>query len=230
MKKITLSLLLVLTIIAPALSQDVLNGIGKIRLGSNISILNEIGLGEPIVVDDWYNFVGTRESAIYIEQYDENKNKESRFDFSISVFIPKFEVVEGVFILDVILSFYDNQLWNIESIYLNQEFLELLALKYGEPELSSVTEDKYYTNRLTGATIVKTDYTHTRIYTTNDQNIECYSELSKKHDSKGEARMNAQFVLRDKSVYNTIDALWGEYQERQSQRKLEERKSLLEQL
>ncbi|MDR1199896.1 MAG: hypothetical protein LBK94_12955 [Prevotellaceae bacterium] len=126
-------------------TQKIIDGIGKLKLGSSPSVLSEIGydLGKAIQVDDGTTYIrkvyGKYTENIIYQLFSDTKDKYGISDAShhplVKVFyIPKYEPVDNIVCEGLTLKYFNDSLYYINTrnpFKLGDAF----KLKYGEPEL-----------------------------------------------------------------------------------------------
>lgn len=220
-----------------ASAQQKIDGIGKLRLGAPVELIDELGLGTPKLVGSDLDFYKMERSS-YIEPksiYEMTPpGEEKRYgeqwpkvqDERV-FYISEYEIVSGVVLKKVQLHFYKNALYSIVAES-NRNFEELLTLKYGKPKLEVKTEDKKYTNTFTGATITKTDEHYFSEWATNDEDIKCFSMLLKMHNRKGESNISYTFTLERSDIKYDIGAEARQREQSAKDEELNKKKQLLE--
>jgi hypothetical protein len=176
-------------------AQNVINGIGKLKLGSPPSVLAEIGydLDKAIKVNDQDTYLGKvyeNYSGYSIYQlFPDEKRKygisNASYHPSVKVFyIPKYEPVEGIVCYGLTLKFFNDSLYYIQT-HNPSKLEDAFTLKYGKPQVDLKEEERHYVNGY-GAEITKTDQRFKMTYETGNPQITCVSTLSIWHDRKGE--------------------------------------------
>lgn len=179
MKKIILLCLLI--ILCTNINAQNINGIGKIRLGMTVSELRDIFGEDMKAAKDFNNGITNT--------------------FMISKYVP----IEGYYINDFNLSFYNDSLYAMYSIeYTNIK--DALTLKYGEPKIEHKKEIKEYVNGF-GNTIEKLDQSFDFRWDTGSPDITCYYRDKVKHNSSGEPNRYTVFGIENKRVFNEVKKL-----------------------
>ena len=226
MKKIILATVFAL---AASLSQAQghrINGLGTLKLGSNVSIMEEFGF---IVKATDYSDVLKYSKYTCELMGDTNSTSQptiyGKADPRARVFIvPKVKLTESIEIKKVFLTFLNDTLVGIQCDY-NSDLNSALDLKYGKSELQSQKEPHKFTRTYTGEEITLTDETFTNKW--GDNKIECTSTFMKYYSGSIEAKYLTYFYLANKNAIESIDKASGECKERARIRKEEEKKKEL---
>jgi len=204
MKKIML-LALATMLTLNVISQTPLTGIGKLKLYSPISLINELGYNENTkIIDnksDFFKYAYKKSSGDNIYEIVQDSTKEKFYGgyYNKDVrkfYLPSYKVIPTLEINCLNLVFYKDTLISIKCNG-STELGEALDLKYGNSNLDLKTEDHTFTYTYTGATVIKTDETYTKTWNTNTKNITCNSVLMIWYDSKGEKLSDYTFSLSD---------------------------------
>lgn len=153
MKIKILSLMLILISTSLGLAQTKLDGIGKIRLGMTFEQLRE--------------FIITPETRML----DHHHN----VDDLLIIQIARYEPIKGYYLKGMTLSFYKEQLFEIETNTNERgstNIDEALTIKYGEPQTETSNEPKVFQNGF-GATFTRTERITKKEWRTNAPFIEC---------------------------------------------------------
>jgi hypothetical protein len=196
-----------------ASAQNVIDGIGKLKLGSSPAVLSEIGYtSDPIEVkerDVYFDKVykkskGTDVYLILPNEKLESKITGSSFHPNVKMYcIPSYQPVEGVVIESLTLKY-----WNDSLYYINcnnpSKLIEAFELKYGKAKLDLKEKEREYVNGY-GNTITKIDKTYTQTFDTGNPKIECESILSIWHDSKGKESFIHFLTLNYVDIYELVN-------------------------
>ena len=201
--------LLFLLLFIPAIScysQNVIDGIGKIKLGCDPSILSELGYSNsPIEVEYlssiffskvYEKYVGT--DCYLITPSKEDPTTENLKEY----YIPTYDPINSVNLKGITLSFYNDYLYKIK---INKEdgLSEAFDEKYGKHELKSEAKEKHYVNGL-GNKITKLDETFRSTWNTGNENIICIDHLSSYHNHKGERTIISYFMIYDNQISEKV--------------------------
>jgi hypothetical protein len=190
-----------------------IEGIGKLKLGSSPSVLSEIGydLDKAISVNDqttyfrnvYKKYMGNNLYQLFPDQKNKNGISDATYHPSVKVYyIPKYEPVESLICQGITLKYFNDSLYYIKTE--NPSKLEdAFKLKYGKPEIDLKEEDKYYVNGL-GIEIVKTDKTFKMTYETGNPETTCVSTLMSWHDSKGKQSSMYYLILSIPQISNLV--------------------------
>lgn len=169
-------------------SKNIIDGIGKLKLGSSTKLLKEIGY-DPETATSKFSFEN-------ISKLLPDSNNANTFPFSnhplVKVFrIPKYEPVKGINCEYLILSYFNDSLYSI-VIHNPNDLEEAFKLKYGEPEyfmeerevdlneLSSngvriPTIDVIHMSPIKSSTYQKNDKLYRAVYNSGSEDVECYA-------------------------------------------------------
>lgn len=235
MKKIILFALM--SIISLVSYSQSINGLGKFKLGSNISIINEfgeIGKIDGISHDNYdmiYSFCHKeREWAIVEYIYDTNKIDQistgSIINANPAPLCRTFEITNPVKINDEVtleevrLIFINDTLVSIETSY-SSALNEALDLKYGKIEPKITETPHKFTRTIDGSKITLTDFDADIDRSTII--IECHSKLHKYYSGSIEPKYFSYFILQNKNAMKKIKLETSKYKKRAEER-IEERK------
>lgn len=202
MKKILLLFLLIVSCLN--IKAQSIDGIGKIRLGMTVSELRDI-FGEEIKTTKDFNGGITN-------------------TFMLSKYIP----VEGYYINDFNLSFYNDSLYAMYSIE-DTNIKDALSLKYGEPKMEQKKETKEYTNGF-GNTIEKIDQSFEFTWDTGNDDIICYYRDRVVHNSNGKPNRYTVFGIENQIVFNKIKMIKQEKNKTESEKQKQEKLKELDNL
>ena len=189
-----------LTCITLLAKSQIINGVGVIKLGMTISEIKE-------------QFPDIKESDDF--------NKGITKTFILSKYIP----VDGHYIDDFYLSFYNDSLYAMYTI--NQtNIYEAFKIKYGEPKIEHNTTPKEYINGL-GNTIIKEDESFKFEWNTGNPDIICYYNDQVKHDSSGKPTRYVSFGIENQKIFQEVKAILTNENEKQQK---EEKEKLLKKL
>ncbi|MDR0606204.1 MAG: hypothetical protein LBG80_18145 [Bacteroidales bacterium] len=176
-------------------AQNIINGIGKLKLDSPPSILTEIGydLDKAIKVNSmeeyhgkvYRNYTGHSLYQLFPDEKRKYGITDASYHPSVKVFyIPKYEPVEGLVCSGLTLKFFNDSLYFIET-YNPSELEDAFALKYGKPQVNLEEKDKQYTTRY-GTKVTKTDQTFKMTYETGNPQTTCIATILIWYNNKGE--------------------------------------------
>ena len=234
MKKKFLSIIF-LSMVVGLNAQTKITGFGKLKLGSPVTIINELGYNkiEPISKSDDYfrkvygNTSGTKIYELIADSTQEYQVQGSSLDPRVKVyFVPKYSVTDNIEIKSVKLKFFNDSLIEIFCDG-NSKLEEALTIKYGEPKKDLKEKEKTYTYTYTGAKVTKTDQTFTSEWQTNDKNITCRRVLMKYYNDEGKENYISYVRLANTSHDNDISKVENLIKERIKNRKLLEKKKAL---
>jgi hypothetical protein len=218
-------------------SQTQITGFGKLRIGSPLTLLNDLGYPSDIkVVNNDHSYFGnayenTTGKNICLIVSDSITGENSAYGyFNPDVryyYVPRFKVTDNIEISQVELRFYKGKLYSIRC-YPSSEFSEALSLKYGKPEMKVDKEDHTFTYTYTGATVVKTDATYTSTWKTNVPNYTCEEVLRKWYSDEGKEYYYHKLTLCDSSNDEEISNKEIAYKKRIDEKKLQEKKKSLD--
>lgn len=234
MKKIIFTLVIIFSCFAGN-SQTKITGFGKLKLGSPITMINEMGNKvEPISNNKDYirkvykNTTSNNIFELLADSTQKYQISDVSLDSRVRVFvIPKYSITETIEIKSVVLKFFKDMLIEIHCDG-NEKLDEALTLKYGEPEKDLKKEEHQFTYTYTGNKVTKIDQTFTSKWQTNDPNISCTSTLMKWYSSKGEENFASFVLLSDKSHNDEIIKTETAIKERIKNRELLQKKQSLE--
>jgi hypothetical protein len=223
--KKTILTLLFLYIYIGLNAQTKITGFGKLKLGSPITIISEMGYSvESISTNqDYYKkiwkskYSGTSATKIYEFIADSTQDSQitsSSLDPRVRVFwISNYSVTDGIEIKAVKLKFFNEKLIDIYCDG-NEKLDEALTIKYGDPQKDVKEEEKKFTYTYTGNTVTKIDRTFTSKWETNDKNITCVGVLMKWYNNEGEENYLTYVQLSDNSYNEEINKVETTIKER----------------
>lgn len=199
-------------------AQNVLDGIGKLKLGSSKEVLKEIGYtSEPIVVNnsnDYYSKVYKKYNGNNTYKIEPNPKEDKHiiqaiFNPNVEViYLPKYQL-SSVLLEGIMLEYLNNELYSINIDY-SKELDDAWDLKYGKAKIDLKEEEKEYKDGY-GRSVTKTDEDMKLTWETNDADISCSRRLHKYHNSKGEVNYSNYYQIFRKSVYIEIILQDDEY-------------------
>lgn len=207
MKKV-LMLALMAILFQSGYTQVKITGVGKLKLYSDISLINELGYSPKTkkicTMDDYFKYVYKKSSGdkiyeIYADSINGINgcygyyNKDIRF-----FYVPKYDLISDLTITGLELLFYRDSLISIKCDG-ETKLCDALDLKYGKSKLDLKEKEHTFTYTYTGAQATKTDETYTYTWNTNDPNVTCNNVLKKWYTDKGEEMFFHTFTLSNTS-------------------------------
>lgn len=183
MKKISFLFFLLFSV--NVCGQNILNGIGKIKLGMSFEEIREIVQTELTPRKHYWNV-------------DEVRKFEVR----------KYEPIEGYYIVNLEFSFYKNKLFMMESRG-KTNIDEALTIKYGKPKTTIEEEPVSFTNGF-GAVTTKKNRSSFMKWNTGNKDIECiFFHISSYIAVKGDIYPNigTSFELTDWKTKRIVQKL-----------------------
>ena len=237
MKKVMLLAIIVIYSIGSLFSQTTISGIGKLKLYSPISIINDLGYNSKTkklsTQGDYYRYIyekstGSNIYEIIADSITGTNGCFGYFNPKIRLFyLPNYEITSTLKITQVKLLFYNDILISIEC-YGGSELVGALDLKYGKSETKYEKEDHTFTYTYTGAKIVKTDETFISTWNTNLKNVSCVRTLMSFFNDKGEELFSSILKLCDKTYDSEIFEIEQSIKNRKEYKDLEIKKKSLE--
>ena len=243
MKRISCLLVLLATIWNLSLqaqeSELVIDGIGKLKLGSPSAVLSEYGYDVRRAVQintpkAYFNKIYKNYTDHILYQLfpdtkaEYNSIAEATFHPDVKVFyVPKLELIQGLVCKGVVLKYLNDSLYSIE-VHHPWDLEQALILKYGL--LSEKERQKDCRCTVLGIQLDKKETTTTRIYNTGDPKIYCYASFTKGYDRNCDEKIIYFWMLyseREKELVRLYDAqLSKEKKEKREKERLEILKEL----
>lgn len=227
MKKLFFLLFILIINTINIYSQPV-TGIGKLKLGINISIINTFDYDIRRVYDITETFGSN--NKIYEFVSDTNKLNQptiyAKVDQRVRVFeVPKIRLNDLVEIKKVRLTFMNDTLVSIHCDY-SAELNDALEIKYGKVETKIEETPHKFTKTYTGQEIILTDVSYVKDW--SSKGVSCFSYLSKYYSNSIEPKYISYFVLENILCVKSIEEECLKYRERLNKRIEDKKKKSLE--
>jgi len=193
-------------------AQTKITGLGKLELGSPITIINELGFKvKPILSNEFgkeLEQIRNSYSNRAFEFFNDNTKKHSvpysPLDRTVRFFfIPKLYVSDAIKFESVRLKFFNDKLVEIECSY-SGNLIETLTLKYGEPKDGFKDADYIFTDLNTGESVPKKVKEYTTIWQNIDKHIFCTSIVLKYFGDDGKEMQESNVKLSDDTYSEEI--------------------------
>jgi hypothetical protein len=226
-KTIFLFSIALIAISAAAQTKQHPNGIGKLKLGSSIDLVKDLGF-DVIPIND-YSQSFAKPNRIYEFISDTNSVGQATIygkpDPRVRVFkVPLINIADGIDIKNSILTFMNDTLISVNCEY-NGKVNEALDVKYGKSETVVKEEPHKFTRTYTGEEITLIDVTYTNDW--GDGNIECTSMLKKYYSGSIEAKYLSYFCILNKKAIEDINKVSLEFSKRAKKRLADDKKKSL---
>jgi hypothetical protein len=198
-----------------------ITGVGKLKLGDSISLINN--LGYPIVPVRTRNEFSSNKSNICQLIADTNSTSYqqtlyAKADPRCQVFVvPKINIGLDIEIVNVQLYFYNDILVKI-VFDANTKITEAMTLKYGKPSVKSWERE--------GDSGIYEDVTYYQTWKLGE--TEAYEYLNVKYSKDHEKSYTSSFQLSNEITMDMIDKESKLIEERAKQRELEKKKKSIE--
>lgn len=186
-------------------AQTKITGLGKLELGSQIAIINELGFKVKTILSTEFGkeleLIRNSHSNRAFEFVDDNTEKHSAPNSSLGklvrlFFIPKLYVSDVIEFESVRLKFFNGKLVEIECDY-SGNLIESLTLKYGEPKNGFKEADYVFTDLNTGESVPKKVKEYTSFWQNYDKHIFCTSIILKYLGDDGKEMQDSKVKLSD---------------------------------
>jgi hypothetical protein len=216
-------------------AQDKITGFGKLKLGSPITIIYEMGYDvKPVTsMSEYVNYVyeynfSTDIYEILSDSTQKSRIPETPIDHRVKTFVvPKYAVTDNIEIKGIKLKFFNDSLISIQC-NANKDLEEALTLKYGEPKKDLREKEHQFTYTYTGNTVTKIDRFFTTTWETNDKNISCTSVLMSWYSDNGKENIKAYVLLSNNLYINKINDAEIIIRKRIKDRELSQKKQSLD--
>jgi len=218
-------------------SQKILNGIGKLKLYSEISILDDVfGYDNYKLIQnssEYYNYISNDKncncSYIYNDTYIKNSKKYdcntlfqitnadttvseiNNFNYYYNLDVKQFYIHKYEVVPNLIIE--GLKLIFYQGILVSieckgsDELNKALNLKYGKSKVFRKEHDYTFKYTYTGASFTKTDKEHKYVWNTNSKKISCYRYYYLNHYDNAEEYTYDDFYLIDTNYKRTIDLI-----------------------
>jgi len=208
-------------------SQTKITGMGKLKLGATVSLINELGY-EVISVKDYSEVLDSKNQICKLIA-DTNETSQptiyGKSDPRTSVYyVPKIKVNEVIEIKEVFLTFFNDTLVKIECDY-NSELNDAFDIKYGKSELKVTETPHNFTRKYTGQEIKLTDVLYEKEWLSNG--VRAYSELKKYYSDSIEPKYISYFIVYNINAVKDIEDTSKLYEKRAQKRKDDAKKKSL---
>ncbi len=210
-------------------SQEIIDGIGKLKLNCSPEVFKEIGYRkEPIIINEYDDYRKMKNTSykssgnLYMIEYNEDMIlTEAVSHPNVKVyFIPSYSPTQSIELKDVFLKFFNDSLYEIHIKEYPSKLEEAFDLKYGKSKREMKEEEKHYVNGL-GNKITKIDKLFEHTWDSKDPNIGCYSIFNAYHDDHGEMRFIKFFQIYQVDKSEKIDQYKRDEQKRKEDAKRE---------